>query len=202
LPNKGTADERPVPTTFGLHLSERQLTLDQFVVLIARHERRVRSFITTLAACRSDVVDDVLQTTYLVAWQKLTSFTYVEAAPDEELVRWMCTIARFEVMTYLRRYGESRLPFEARVMEEIADVFEVHSDALESRHLALKECLDKLSFRQREMLKLRYWREMSVKELAAQRGQEANAVYTALSRIRKILEQCIRHSTSQEGYSR
>jgi RNA polymerase sigma-70 factor, ECF subfamily len=183
-------------------VSEKPLTSDQFVVLIARHERRVRSFIATLTSCKSDVVDEVLQATYLTAWQKLSSFTFVEASPDEELVRWMCTIARFEVMSFLRRYGASRLAFDAKVIEQVADVSMQDSDVLESRHQALKRCLEKLPARQREMLSLRYWRGMSVAELAVQRGQEAGAVYTALSRIRKALEQCIRHTMSQEGYTR
>ena len=58
-------------------MSEKPLSADQFVVLIARHERRVRSFIATLTTCRSDVVDEVLQATYLTAWQKLDAFTYM-----------------------------------------------------------------------------------------------------------------------------
>src|SRR5688572_16416359 len=114
-------------------MNEKPLTPEQFVVMIARYERRVRSFIATLAVCKADVVDEVLQSTYLVAWQKLASFTYVEAAPDEELVRWMCTIARFEVMNYLRRFGSSRLAFDAKIVEQIADVHNEHSDDLESR---------------------------------------------------------------------
>jgi len=182
-------------------MSEQPLTPDQFVVLIARHERRVRSFIATLSACKSDVVDEVLQATYLIAWQKLATFSYVEATPDEELVRWMCTIARFELMSYSRRYDSSRLAFDARVIEQIADVYVEHSNYLESRHEALKGCLEKLPPRRRELLGLRYWRGLSIKELAVRRGQEESAVYTALSRVRKTLERCIRHSMNQEGYS-
>jgi RNA polymerase sigma-70 factor (ECF subfamily) len=182
-------------------VTEQPLTPDQFVVLIARHERRVRSFISTLAACRADVVDEVLQTTYLTAWQKLASFTYVERTPDEELVRWMCTIARLQVLSYARRYGSSRIAFDVDVIEQIADVCTSESELLESRFQALKQCLEKLPARQREMLSLRYWRGLSIKELAAERGQDAGAVYTALSRIRKALEQCIRRSLSLEGHS-
>jgi RNA polymerase sigma-70 factor (ECF subfamily) len=182
-------------------VNEKPLTADQFVVMIARHERRVRSFIATLASCKSDVVDEVLQAAYLVAWQKLSSFTYVDDSPDEELVRWMCTIARFEFMSYLRRYGPSRIAFDATVIEQIADTYEAHSEALESRYAALKGCLEKLPTSQREMLSQRYWRGMSISDLAGLRGQEVNAVYTALSRVRKTLEQCIRRSMSQEGYS-
>jgi RNA polymerase sigma-70 factor (ECF subfamily) len=182
-------------------VSEQPLSADQFVVLIARHERRVRSFIATLTTCRSDVVDEVLQATFLTAWQKLDTFTYLEPAPDEELVRWMCTIARFQVLAYLRRYGSSRVAFDASMVEQLAQSCVENTDVLESRHRALKSCLEKLTPPQREMLSLRYWRGISIKELAAQRGQEAGAVYTALSRIRKGLEQCIRRTMSQEGYA-
>ena len=181
-------------------MSEKPLSPDQFVVLIARHERRVRSFIVSLAASSADAVDEVVQATYLVAWQKLQTFTYVEATPDEELVRWMCTIARFELMSYSRRYGSSRVSFDDRLIEQIAAVHAETSDYLESRHQALRGCLEKLPQRQREMLGQRYWRGLSIQELAAGRGQDVNAVYTALSRIRKGLERCIRVSLRQEGY--
>jgi DNA-directed RNA polymerase specialized sigma24 family protein len=50
------------------------------------------------------------------------------------------------------------------------------------------------------MLGQRYWRGQSIQDLASNRGQEVNAVYTALSRIRKGLERCIRFSLRQEGY--
>jgi RNA polymerase sigma-70 factor (ECF subfamily) len=189
----------PPPTTVPA-VSEKPLTSDQFVVLIARHERRVRSFIVSLAASSADAVDEVLQATYLVAWQKLHSFSYVEATPDEELVRWMCTIARFELMSYSRRYGSSRLAFDDALIAQIADVHAESSDYLESRHQALRCCIERLPTRQREMLGQRYWRGESIQELASSRGQEVNAVYTALSRIRKGLERCIRQSMRQEGY--
>ena len=172
-------------------MSEKPLTSDQFVVLIARHERRIRSFIVSLAASGVDAVDEVMQATYLVAWQKLHSFSYVEATPDEELVRWM---------SYSRRYGSSRMAFDAALIAQIADVHAENSDYLESRHQALRGCLEKLPARQREMLGQRYWRGQSIQELASSRGQEVNAVYTALSRIRKGLERCIRFSLRQEGY--
>lgn len=181
-------------------VGEQPLTPDLFVVLIARHERRVRSFVATLVSCRGDVVDEALQATYLTAWQKLSSFSYVEAAPDEELIRWMCTIARFEVMSVLRRLETSTVAFDPKVIEQIAEVCMRDGDALESRYQALKKCLEKLPSRQREMLRLRYWRGLSIAELASQRRQEPGAVYTALSRIRKSLESCIRRSMSQEGY--
>lgn len=178
---------------------EKSLSPDQFVVLIARHERRVRSFIASLAACRSDVVDEVLQSTYLVAWQKLGTFAYLDGTPDEELVRWMCTIARFSMLTYLRRENAVRVPFDAKVIERIAEAYLGEAEYLESRHEALKGCLERLPSRQRELLSLRYWRGLSLEEVASRRGQQISAIYMAMSRIRKSLELCIRRALSQEG---
>jgi len=70
---------------------------------------------------------------------------------------------------------------------------------LEDRFEALKGCLERLPTRQRELLRLRYWQGLSIDEMARLRGRQVNAVYTALSRIRKALERCIEHSLRQEG---
>jgi len=170
-------------------------------MLIARHERRIRSFIAALVSCHRDAIDEIIQSTYLVAWQKLGSFTYVDEAPDEELIRWMCTIARFEVKDYVRRQRDFRHALDASLIDRIADLQVEQSDYFEARHEALAHCLGRLPDSQRHILNLRYGHNLSVKELAAREGRQAGAVYTALSRIRKALEHCIRNALRQEGYS-
>jgi RNA polymerase sigma-70 factor, ECF subfamily len=181
-------------------VSAASLPQEQFVVLIARHERRVRSFIASLVSCDPEAIDEVIQSTYLVAWRKLGSFTYLDATPDEELIRWMCTIARFEVKDFLRRQRDFRRAFGGPLIDRIADMQVQESDYFEARHEALARCVKRLSSRQRDTLSLRYGRNLSVKELAARQGRQASAVYTALSRIRRVLQRCIRNTLQQEGY--
>jgi RNA polymerase sigma-70 factor (ECF subfamily) len=176
------------------------LNQDQFVVLFARHERRLRSFIASLLTCRSDLVDDVLQSTSLVAWQKLDTFSYVGETPDEELIRWMCTMARFEVLNASRKVSSKLLSLDATMIDAIADCYIDQMDVLEDRFQALKGCLERLPAHQYEMLRLRYWQGLSVDEVALRVGRQLNAVYTALSRVRKTLEQCITHKLRQEGH--
>jgi len=182
-------------------VSEKSLTQDQFVVLIARYERRVRSFIVALTSSCSEPVEELLQATYLVAWRKLDSFTYCEATPDEELVRWICTIARFEVMNYVRKNNSLQIRFDGSLIEKIADYQMEHAEALEDRHSALRGCLERLTQRQRDLLSLRYWQGLSIKEIAVRQGRGDNAIYTALSRVRKTLERCILLATSREGHT-
>ena len=45
-------------------VSAASLPQEQFVVLIARHERRIRSFIAGLVFCDRDAIDEVIQSTY------------------------------------------------------------------------------------------------------------------------------------------
>jgi RNA polymerase sigma-70 factor (ECF subfamily) len=182
------------------HVSGASLPQEQFVVLIARHERRIRSFIASLVACNRDAIDEVIQSTYLVAWRKLESFTYLDAAPDEELIRWMCTIARFEVKDYVRNRREFQVAFNDGLIDQIAEAQIAEADYLEARHDALANCLGKLAAAQRDLLNLRYGHNLSVKEMAARQGRQAGAVYTILSRIRKTLERCIQNTLRQEGY--
>jgi len=182
------------------NVSATSLPQEQFVVLIARHERRIRSFIASLVSCNRDAVDEVIQSTYLVAWRKLESFTYVDPTPDEELIRWMCTIARFEVKDFIRRRRDFHVALDAGLIDRIADLQIAESDYFEARHEALAECLSKLAASQRDLLNLRYGHNLSVKEVAARQGRQAGAVYTTLSRIRKALERCIQNTLRQEGY--
>ena len=177
------------------------LSQERFVVSIAKNERRVRSFIATLVSHEPDAIDEVLQSTYLVAWQKLDSFTYADSTPDEELVRWVCTIARFEVKDYLRRRKPAKMTaLSNELLDRIADVQMKQPDLLEARYEALSRCLTQLRDSQRELLRLRYGRGLSVKELAARQGKPEGAVYTMLSRIRKLLQHCTQQDLLQKGY--
>jgi RNA polymerase sigma-70 factor (ECF subfamily) len=68
------------------------------------------------------------------------------------------------------------------------------SDELEERQVALTHCLAKLTTRQRAILRLRYEERQSIDYVASSVGQTADAVYKALSRIRRALFDCITRS--------
>ena len=77
----------------------------------------MRLFVSTLHLQRSDV-DETLQDAWLVAWKKLDSFRYSAEQPDEEFVRWLCTIARIEVNKY-RRKNATGLLLDDEVIEDM-----------------------------------------------------------------------------------
>jgi RNA polymerase sigma-70 factor (ECF subfamily) len=181
-------------------LAESRVEPDDFVMLLARHEPRVRAFVSTLVGFDADAIDEVLQSTFLVAWKKLATFRYADESPGEELVRWVCTIARFEVLGYLRDQRRRKaFVFDELVVNQLADLQESESEWFEARRSALRTCLQRLAGPQLEAIRLRYALGLSMSEVAARQNRSVKAATVAMCRLRKLLEECIRRTISNQG---
>ncbi|WP_231930799.1 sigma-70 family RNA polymerase sigma factor [Botrimarina hoheduenensis] len=169
-------------------------------MLLARHTPRVRAFVATLVGHDSDTIDDVVQSTLLIAWKKLNTFRYAEKNPEEELIRWVCTIARFEVLEYLRDKKRRRtIAFDEQLIGQLADLQEEQSGPLDDRRRALRGCLQQLQPKQQEAIRLRYAVGLSMTEIAAREQRSIKAATVAMCRLRKLLEKCVRQSLGLKG---
>ena len=177
---------------------ERHLSSEEFVALLVRHESRVRCFIMSLTLPSSEV-DDVFQNTCIVALRKLGTFSYQEATPDTSFVRWLCTIARFEVLQLYRTKRTSRLTFDSDLIEKLADMQLRDVDSLRERAELLTGCIEKLSDKEQGLLLMRYGKGQPVSAIAHQVGLSANGVYKALDRIRTRLLACIQFRLGASG---
>jgi RNA polymerase sigma-70 factor, ECF subfamily len=178
--------------------AECPISEEEFVALTVRYERRVRLFISTLHPERSDV-DEIVQDAWLVAWKKLNIFRYNGDQPDEEFVRWICTIARYEVLKY-RKKNAPRLVLDEQVIDKLAAIQFDEADYFEARHDALAACIENLRPRDKAMIRQRYNENVPVDELASRIGRSADAVYKSLNRIRTSLLACIERTLKREGY--
>jgi RNA polymerase sigma-70 factor (ECF subfamily) len=177
--------------------SDRRISQDDFVALLVRHDRRVRSFISTLLA-RWDDVEDVLQSSCVVAWRKFDSFSFCAATPDEEFVRWLCTIARYEVLSLMRAQKIGHLVFDTELIDRLANIQLDCSPDLEDRHHALAKCIQRLRPRDREMTRQRYEFRVDIPELANRFSVGQDAIYKSLARIRSALMRCVELSMRRE----
>jgi RNA polymerase sigma-70 factor (ECF subfamily) len=178
--------------------AECSISEEAFVALTVRYERRVRLFISTLHPERGDV-DEIVQDAWLVAWKKLDIFRYTDEEPDEEFVRWICTIARYEVLKY-RRKSVPRLVLNEEVIDKLTALQFEKADYFEARHDALAGCIENLRPRDKELIRRRYEENFSVHEMAVAIGRSADAVYKSLNRIRTSLLACIERTLKREGY--
>ncbi|MGI9427927.1 MAG: sigma-70 family RNA polymerase sigma factor [Bythopirellula sp.] len=176
------------------------LSADEFVGLLLRHEARVRGFVASLMFGSSDVYD-IFQSASLAAFRKLATFTYADPDPDEAFVRWVCTIARYEVLQVYRKRRTGQIMFNSDLIAELADMQIQQSEQLGNRAEALTDCIEHLSSKEKNLLQMHYGNELPVAEIARQVHRTANGVYKALERVRSRLLECIRRKLKMEGLS-
>ena len=174
---------------------------EEFVRLLLDHECRVRGFVASLMI-GSEEVDDVYQNSCLVAFRKLDSFSYAGDSPDEEFVRWVCTIAKYEVLQVYRKQRSESILFSSELVAEIANMQLQQSRQIGSRGEKLAECIESLSPRDKELLRMHYGLELPVAVIAERINRTVNAVYKALERVRTKLLECVHRKLNLEGLKR
>jgi RNA polymerase sigma-70 factor (ECF subfamily) len=179
-----------------LELNEPNLELDreQFVRLLASHERRVYAYILSLVPNWADA-DEIFQETNVRLWKDFASFE-----PNSNFAAWATRVAYFQVLTWRRKAARSHLVFDEEIVKSIA----AHHDHLlpmaEQRHRALGDCLQQLSERSRALLVECYAPGARIKEVAAGLHRTQASVYKALQRVRQTLRDCIDRRMVREGF--
>ncbi len=130
---------------------------------------------------------DLAQETFLQAYRSLRGFDPARG----ELREWLFGIARNVSAAAARRTGS--LPrVEALVEEAWSDLRPAAEDA---RLSALDRCLENLTPRTREVLRMFYEESSSHAEVAERLGLGLSAVKVAACRARRALAECVRRRT-------
>lgn len=180
-----------------MHLAERLSEAD-FILLVTRHERRVRGFVATLVARREDV-DEVVQQAFLTAWKKLDQFGRVGETLDRDFVRWLCTIARYQALGYVRRHRGAPLVYDSELVDRLADVQLSGNLLLEERREALSNCIERLAAGHKELLRRYYRADESAAAIAEHDGVTRQAVFKRLRAIRETLLDCVKRRLRMSG---
>jgi RNA polymerase sigma-70 factor (ECF subfamily) len=155
-------------------------------ILVDRHAPAVARFVASLGV-REDV-EDVVQETFVRAFQKLESFR-----GDSALRTWLCTIARNLVRDRARS-----LKFERRHVEIEEHHAATEHDPLDSAMAGeteerLMQAMDRLSPMQRQVFTLRVADGMAYKEIASAVGSTEGAArvhyHNAMRAIKEFLDE-------------
>lgn len=157
----------------------------RLVALVTQHQRRIFSYLYTLVPRRQDA-EDLLQETVVVICEKFDEFT-----EGTDFVAWACQIAYWRVRYARQKYARSKVIFSQDVLDVVANTATEMSAELDDRHIALSHCLEKLHARDKEFIMTRYEPGGGVEEAARKTGRSITAAYKALSRIRKLLLDCV-----------
>ena len=118
--------------------------------------------------------------------------------PSRPFVAWALGITRNHMLMYFRRYHRDRLVFNEKLMAVIGQHLEsLSEETADQRREELHYCLNQLDDRRRRLIEMRYSSGLSVEKIAETLGKSVAAVKGSLHRVRKALEQCVRHRTSK-----
>lgn len=170
----------------------------KFVGLLLRYGSRIRAFVSTLLPL-SDDIDEVVQEACLVAWKKMGEFRYTADEPDEEFLRWICSIARLEALAYIRKHKSRVTLIDETLLEKLVSLQIDQQDYYCKLQPVLATCLEKLKPRDKFLIKERYMEGMSAEALAKKVNRSVSAVYKSVARIRNILLLCIHRSIQNEN---
>jgi RNA polymerase sigma-70 factor (ECF subfamily) len=158
----------------------------EFVGQVARHQAALHAYIISLMP-GLDGVDDVLQETNVVLWEKRTEFE-----SGSNFRAWACAIARFRVMSHRRNLARRGVQMlDEALAEQLAAECEADPEELNGRMHALEHCLGGLNEKERALIDFRYFSGSQLEEFAAQCGRPVGSLRVSLFRIRTALKKCI-----------
>lgn len=161
---------------------------DAFGQLVALYQARLRAFVARYVT-RPDEVFDIVQDGFIDAMEHLDRF---DAA--KEFGPWLRAICRNRMLNHFRSHRVRQNAAAALVDAALQETWGAMEDDLEDgadRVAALRRCVDKLEKSQRELIELRYRREVPVADLARRLGRSAAALSMSLFRLRAVLEKCM-----------
>ncbi|MDD7795851.1 sigma-70 family RNA polymerase sigma factor [Clostridium sp. 'White wine YQ'] len=137
-----------------------------------------------------DYIEECLNDIFLSIWRNIDKFF----GDEQKFKNWICAIARHKSIDYSRKKARLRL------LDNIDDLNIVGNEYVEER-LILKEFKDeilthinKLSELDKNIFLKKYFREMSVEEIANELGLTRGNVNTHLSRSMKVLRRKLKDS--------
>ncbi|MCM2373641.1 sigma-70 family RNA polymerase sigma factor [Aporhodopirellula aestuarii] len=170
---------------------------EPYVRALTKYERVVRAYIRNSGVSCPNDVDEIMQEVSLVAWKKLDQLRDIEEFP-----RWICVIAKFEILRFRRARARDRLVLNEDVLVKLAEESLEELSLSEMRLDQLQTCLDKLPEVRRRLVTLAYSTGAPFESLARSVGKKTNALYQELWRVRRGLRLCVEHGLKDETTSR
>ena len=189
-----TADEATTATPSGGNPAAPE-TIDAFVRLLGQNQRRIFLYVMSLVPDWNDA-EEIIQETNLILWREFARFQ-----PGTNFAAWACKVALHQVLAWRKRVRRDRLEFSPVFLEAVADEASAASEVLDERAQRLARCIERLPPEHRQLLRLRYSDGLAIDAMSRQLERTEDAVYRALSRVRRALHECVTRARLMEGRS-
>ncbi|MEM0896455.1 MAG: sigma-70 family RNA polymerase sigma factor [Verrucomicrobiota bacterium] len=170
---------------------------DEIAKTLLRHRLDLTAYLRVIVRDAA-LAEDVFQETVVKALQSGEEF---EA--DSNLLAWFRRTGRNRAIDHIRKQGR-----EAKILDRQAlDILEAQAADMDSpgtteQIRALESCLEKLTPRAREVLRLRYHEKMTGEDVAKRCNTTLNAIYRMMGRSYGQLRGCMERKLATEGSRR
>lgn len=160
-----------------------------FVTVYNKLALPLTKFIVKHVGGDQQVAEEVFSRTVVAAYEGFHTFKH-----KSSYFTWLCRIALNKIADYYREQVNQRSGIIVPFLEEIAFIQDDHLTpdeklALHELKASVRECLDLLPIEKRQLLYLRYWRDLTIKQIAKQFGISERAVEGRIYRSKQLLKE-------------
>lgn len=165
-----------------------------FNLLVRKYQRRLYAFIRRMVT-DPDETEDVLQNTYIKAWQGLAGFR-----GDAQLFSWLYRIAHNESISHLKRMKRGLFTSEAAVVERLTTTLDnsehFTGDAIQRR---LQLAVMRLPPKQRAVFTMKYFDGLKYEDMSRITGTSVGALKASYHLATKKIEDWITRADQTSG---
>lgn len=170
------------------------MSLDQDTVIQILMSERMRLFAYIWSIVRDEhMAEDVFQEVSILVLHKREELRDAAALPT-----WLRKAARLAAIAGLRRQDRRPVLMDDDVLDRLEPFWAEPSGGSSARAEALRECVEALTPRARQLLRMRYVEGLSGRDVARRTGRKLESVYMALSRLHNRLASCVRQRLTRE----
>jgi len=163
--------------------------INRYSDIVAAYEGKVRAVVAAMVPDPNQV-PDLTQEVFVIAFQRLSTYQ-----PGTQFLAWLRTIAR-NVSQNERRRWYRRHEMEERFRGQVDERLEAYVERLvddlpEDMLVSLRDCVNRLPGRTREVMDGFYYKESSVNDLAERLRITVSSAKVILHRARQALGTCL-----------
>ncbi|MFN4257836.1 MAG: RNA polymerase sigma factor [Gemmataceae bacterium] len=174
---------------------------EELTALVRCHQAEIYRYLRYLGAVDAATAEDLVQETFLAA---LRSESPPPASEERRRAAWLRGIARNLFLAHCRKQRANPVRVDSSTLEQAEHLWATEfprSNSIVDYQQALRQCLDKLADKPKQLLTMRYTQEKSRAEMARLLHMSENGIKSALQRVRAMLADCIQRHLRTETAS-
>ena len=157
-----------------------------YEMLVERYEKKLQHYILRFIHCSVQDAEDIIQDVFINAYRNLNDFD-----TNLKFSSWLYRIAHNEAVSYLRRVtARPRVIMEEEKFGALASELNVEKEVERSiDDSKLRDAIDQLNQKYREVIVLRYLEEKSYEEISDILQKPSGSVSSLITRAKRILRE-------------